>query len=403
MSLGSDLLAHHLFLDHPRPDEVLGPQHGERPGHLFAGQIALIPHQVLQQRHLRLRHEERQLARLGEIDLGGQQRHGGEPRIPAPRHRRRLDRQQRPAEAIARGMHALGAGDRLNRVERHARALLDIILHAEIAIRRVRVAPRDHEHGIALPHQPAHQRIMLREIEDVVFHDPGRHDQDRLGMHGLGGRAVLDQLGEMAARDHLAGRRGEPVTDGQLGRRSGIGPGRGETLDGVHQPLKHACAMRLARMFDDVGVEIREIARGDRVERLPHGKAQRRLVARRHAAHIRRGLLPPRLGQQKAVAHRRIGQLAPEIRRKAPVRLHRCRRAEPGRVGGDGRGRLERVLGELGLLAGRDGQMDGPVRHRPPERRGREPAGHVGDHHPRDPVGKVVVIGSVPGRMRISS
>jgi hypothetical protein len=31
--------------------------------------------------------------------------------------------------------------------------------------------------------QVVDHRIVRRKVEDVVFHDPGRHDQDRLGLH----------------------------------------------------------------------------------------------------------------------------------------------------------------------------------------------------------------------------
>jgi hypothetical protein len=46
---------------------------------------------------------------------------------------------------------------------------------------------------------------LRRQIEDIVFHDPGRHDQDRLGAH-LRRRRVLDEFDQAIAKDNLSGR-----------------------------------------------------------------------------------------------------------------------------------------------------------------------------------------------------
>ena len=49
------------------------------------------------------------------------------------------------------------------------------------------------------PVQIPHQRILRTQIEDVVFHDPRRDDQDRLGTDLRRCRRVLDQFDQIVA------------------------------------------------------------------------------------------------------------------------------------------------------------------------------------------------------------
>src|SRR5215472_7369223 len=50
------------------------------------------------------------------------------------------------------------------------------------AIGGIGILPGDHEHGVPLLDEEAHQRISRREVENVVLHDPCWGDQDRLGV-----------------------------------------------------------------------------------------------------------------------------------------------------------------------------------------------------------------------------
>ena len=54
--------------------------------------------------------------------------------------------------------------------------------------------------------EKANHRALRLEIEDVVFLNPGRDDQDRLQKHLVRRRLVLDQLDQVVAIDDLAGR-----------------------------------------------------------------------------------------------------------------------------------------------------------------------------------------------------
>ena len=198
-------VAHQIVARHPRPDQVLRAQHGKGARHAALVQIARLPHHILKQGHLRLGGQQRKLPRLGKTDLPGQERDRGQPVIPVARYRRGGDRHQRAAQTVAQPMHPRRAADRAGRLQRRHHALCAVIVKAQIAIRRVRVLPRDAEHREPLPHQPADQRVFRRQIKDIVFHDPGRHDQDRHAVHLIGRGRILDQLDQVIAEHDRAG------------------------------------------------------------------------------------------------------------------------------------------------------------------------------------------------------
>jgi hypothetical protein len=72
-----------------------------------------------------------------------------------------------------------------------------------------RVLPGDHENRVALVHQVFHHGIPGRQVEDVVFHDPGRDEQDRFRLDFRRGRFVLDQFHEPVPEDHRSGGAGQ--------------------------------------------------------------------------------------------------------------------------------------------------------------------------------------------------
>src|ERR1019366_9161569 len=121
-----------------------------------------------------------------------------------PRHRGGSNRQQRPSQAIAKRMNSPTRHNLPDDSERGFHAKLTIVVKGDVAIACSRIAPGDHEYGKAFTGQELDQRILRRQVENVVFHDPGRHDQDRLQMHLAGGWVVLDQLDELVAENDLA-------------------------------------------------------------------------------------------------------------------------------------------------------------------------------------------------------
>ncbi len=57
------------------------------------------------------------------------------------------------------------------------------------------------------------QRMTRLQIEHVVLHDPGRHDEDRLAQHLTGRRRVPDELHQPVAVHDAARRRGDVDAD----------------------------------------------------------------------------------------------------------------------------------------------------------------------------------------------
>ena len=128
-------------------------------------------------------------------------------------HRRGRDREQGATQAITDRVDLLVRDNVADRVKRGHGSKASVVRHTEIAIGRTRVAPRDHEHRVALIDQVPDQRVLGREIQDIIFHDPRRHDQHRFGVDGFGGRCVLDQFDQMIAIDHIARGDGQVAAD----------------------------------------------------------------------------------------------------------------------------------------------------------------------------------------------
>ena len=69
------------------------------------------------------------------------------------------------------------------------------IVKADVAVLWPRIFPGNHEYDEALLREELDQRIRRRQVEDVVFHDPRRHDHDRLRAHAFGRRGGRQELG----------------------------------------------------------------------------------------------------------------------------------------------------------------------------------------------------------------
>jgi hypothetical protein len=80
-----------------------------------------------------------------------------------------------------------------------------VVLDAEAAVFASRIFPGDHEHGVALLDKIADERVLRRQVEDIVLHNPGRHDQDGLGAHLRRCRSVLTEFDQAIAKDDLPG------------------------------------------------------------------------------------------------------------------------------------------------------------------------------------------------------
>ena len=196
-------------MHHARPHQVARVEQGKRAGHLLAVEVAFFRHQAVEKSQLALVNEQAQLAGLAEVELGGQQCQGLQSLVMAARHAGCGNAQQRAAQAIAERLNLALGNNGADGVDGRHDAGFQVVVHAQVAVAGIGVFPRHDEHRVALAHEVGHQRIVRRQIKDVELHDPRRHDQNRLGKHGFGLRAVLDQLDQGVAKHHLAGRDGD--------------------------------------------------------------------------------------------------------------------------------------------------------------------------------------------------
>ena len=202
-------LAEPVFADALGPDEIVRAQRLERAGHLLGIEKTLRPHQIVERGELALVDEQHQFAGLREVRLRSEERHRRQSVVAVARHGGCGDGEDRAAQAIAAGVNLCAWGGGCNRVERRQNAEAAIIVEPEIAILRIRIAPGNHVDGEAALHEPADERVLRRQVQNVVFHDPGRRDQDRLGEDVLGLRREADQLHQPVAEDDLARRCGD--------------------------------------------------------------------------------------------------------------------------------------------------------------------------------------------------
>jgi len=172
---------------------------------------------------------------------------------------------------------------------------------------------QDHEHGVALRHEVAHQRVRRREVEDVELHDPRGHDEQRLGQHGGRRRLVLDQLDEVVAVDHLA-RRQRDADAGLEALGARRRQPRGDDLrlaPQVHHAVDEVATAGGDGALQHLGVGEDAVGRRQHVQHLAGDELHDLLVLRRHAGHAGRGRMPPLLRRQEGAGQRGEGGLLP--------------------------------------------------------------------------------------------
>ena len=356
------VLAEQVVPDRVGPDEVVGTQHLERAAHLRATQISLCLHDVVEKIELVLGDEQLQLTGLGKVGLGGEQRQTGEAVVVVACHRGSSDGQQRAAKAVAGGMDLRITADRLHRVDRRHHTLRAVIIERRVAHLRAGITPGDREHGAPLRHQPADQRIAGREVEDIVFHDPGGHDQHRLRADRRGRRRVLDQLdqGEVAPNR-------EATSDRTTMRRCLV-------AQQVTHPGYEASSAGVAGSLDYLRVEPGDVGRRHQIEPLPHGEGNDTLIVRVDSARTAYDAVPPFLAEQHRLSEQVVGALLPSRMSESAVTRQRCdcfasshrgvRKALPLR---------HRRARQRCCLERRVHCVDGPIRERETESAGRSP------------------------------
>ena len=97
---------HGAITDGQPTDQIARMRHPKPAVHLRAVQITLRLRDVDQDVELIFRDEQLQFTHLGEIRLGREQRHTGEPIIAIARHHGGGDAEQGTAEAVAGGLNS---------------------------------------------------------------------------------------------------------------------------------------------------------------------------------------------------------------------------------------------------------------------------------------------------------
>ena len=255
-------------------------------------------------------------------------------------------------------------------VDRGQCSQLAVILHAQIPVFRTRVQPRDHEYRVAPIDEVLDQRIVRRQVQDVVLHHPCGLHQNRFALDSVRAWRVLDQFHQQVTIDDLAGCDGEVFSDleGVDSGRLLVAQGAADVLAIVLGAARQIGAAFVAGRFHDLGVHEWHIAGGSHVQDLLGGKPDCCLAVLRNAANAGGGVMPPLLVEQEALVDHVVRKALPARMVKAMVAGERLD-AVFG-IAGDRRGKRVRAEahslagglgGELELFAGRGRQMHGPI------------------------------------------
>ncbi len=200
-----------------------------------------------------------------------------------------------------------------------------VIVQGKLAIFGGRIAPGDAEDGVALSDQIADERILRRQIEDVVLHDPGRHDQHRLGHDRLRRRRILNQFDQVVPVNDLSGRDGDVPADPEiLGAHRGLpGDKPADVLHPVLEPADEVGPAGLDGLLDYFGVGEREVRGREHVEELARGEGHHLLMVRRDAGHFAGDVVPPLLIEQEGLSQEIVGLLVPSLGAKPVVARQR--------------------------------------------------------------------------------
>ena len=134
-------------------------KHLESSGHLIAVQIAFLPHHVFKKGDFAFRDEKHQFSGFREISLRRQQGEAFKAVVPVSCHGGCRNDGQRPAQTISHQVNADLGQNGANGIDSSHGAQPVIIIHSQIAVGCIRIAPRNHEYRMSLPNQPVHQRV----------------------------------------------------------------------------------------------------------------------------------------------------------------------------------------------------------------------------------------------------
>src|SRR5512137_2351512 len=84
-----------------------------------------------------------------------------------------------------------------------------VIGHGQVAVFRRGVAPGDDKYRMSIVREVFDEGIVGGKIKNIILHDPGRDNEDRLLVDLLRCWGVLDQFEEMVAKHDLAWSHGD--------------------------------------------------------------------------------------------------------------------------------------------------------------------------------------------------
>ncbi|MNQ65730.1 hypothetical protein D3C85_801940 [compost metagenome] len=275
------LLALQVVRLHVIPHEVVRPQARKSAAQVAARHQAALGQGLLAQRHLRLVDKDVERARVAEIKESGQQGQAGGRILAARLEHGQRRRDDGAAHAKAEHIELVLARDFLRHLDGFDHALLDVIVPRQMLHAHVRIAPGHQEHGIALLHRIAHERIFRLQVKDIEFIDARRHHQQRPLVYCGRRRRVLDQLEQGVFKHHRA-RRGGHVAAHFESRLVGL---RNAALLHVGQHIAQAFGQAFALGLDQgllgVGIGGKKVGRRHGVDDLLHGKRNLLLLVRR--------------------------------------------------------------------------------------------------------------------------
>jgi hypothetical protein len=116
-------------------------------------------------------------------------------------------------------------------------------------------------------HEVFDERVMRRQIEDVVLHDPGGHDEHGLRLNQRCGWRILDQLHQTVTMHDFSGRHRDLLSHRKGIGSDGLAPGNSAPpiLDQVDPSADEICPGLLKAGVQNLGIRWEEIARRDNI------------------------------------------------------------------------------------------------------------------------------------------
>ena len=288
-------LTHHVAFDRGLVDQVVRAQERERPAHEGFRQNAVVVGLPFDAVDEIIVQEHANLARIRKIGQRGEEGRGLDRLVARFLQMRQGQAQRGASDAIAHRVDLFLAGDAAHLGHRRQIAFADVIIHADIGVRRIRVDPGHHEQRKALIHDPFDQAVLRFQIHHIELVDPRRKDQQGRLVDGFGGGGILDQLEHAVAIDHRTGGRGDILANVErlaVGQRyQQFAVIRLDVADQIFQPLHQTCAIGLDRFFQRVGVGAKEIRRRHHVDDLAGEIFHAALVARIDGVHRLHGIV----------------------------------------------------------------------------------------------------------------